>query len=104
MTQPISGSMTRSSGCILPDSSKGLLSEHMGTCRAPTIFADLASISFAVSPPRYSPIASITTTHLAWDARRWTMPFVNVYGATVPAVFALRSFPEAVRQPVVPSL
>ena len=45
--------------------------------------------------------SNITTTHLGWDACRWPIPFVNVHRATVAAVLALRSFPEAAHQPVV---
>ena len=47
------------------------------------------------------PSASITTTHLGWDARHWPIPFVNVHRATVAAALAPRSFPEAEHQPVV---
>ena len=49
-------------------------------------------------PPRYA--HSITTTHLGWDAYRWTVPFVNVHPATVVADHAVRRLPEAVSQPV----
>ena len=45
--------------------------------------------------------SSIATTHLGSDACRWPIPFVNVHLATVAAVLALRSFPEAARSSVV---